>query len=213
MMKIKMVFMAAALTALASTAASAITIDFGQQNTAQTPSIAMSSGGVSLTISARTVDEDGVTDLGPADVVQFSNPFGSGNGLGVVSQPNDTNQYIDGGNDNLNDLLLLTFTAPIKMTAIAFSGADIHPTGGPDFVELFVDGVSMGNMAIGLSGLLSLPDWVGTSFGFAALNSTDEFLVRGVQVTPVPIPAAGLLFAGGIAGIAALGRRKQLTAR
>jgi hypothetical protein len=208
--RLKAILTAGALTTIASTSASAVTIDFGLQNTGPTSSISMTQSGISLTISARTIDEDS-SDLDTASVVQYNDPSTNSGGLGVISQPTDSNQMIDGGNNNLNDLLLLTFSSAVRITGIAFAGVDTHPTGGPDIANFTIDGSSAGNAAIDTSGFPAFlaVNWVGTTFGISALGTTDEFLIRAIQVTPVPVPAAGILFASGIAGIAALSRKKK----
>ncbi len=207
------VLVAGALTAMTSIPASAVTIEFGANSIAAAPTIAVNSGGYSLTVSAKTVDNDGV-DLGTgANVVQWMSDGPNDGGLGVISKPFDSNSYIDGGNADLNDLLILTFTTAVRIVGISFGGIDVHPTGGPDMAHFSVDGVDVGGSSgvaldtAGFPGFLAV-NWVGTSFGISALGTTDEFLVRAIQVTPVPVPAAGLLFLSGIGGIAALGRRK-----
>jgi hypothetical protein len=221
MKKIKMLMASAALSAVTATAASAVVIDFGLvTNEPGLPAITISEGGFTLTATAQGLDSAN-NNLGDTNaLVSQSGPGANGpndGGLGV-RQAGDTNQSVDGaingaaGKDGFKDLLLLTFTRAVKITRISFSRVENHPTLGPDVAQIFIDGSQTGSFDIssfGWPAFMATGGWVGTSFGIAAFGRNDEFKIRAIDVTPVPVPPAALLLATGVAGIGALARRKN----
>jgi hypothetical protein len=214
MTKMKMLLASAAVMAISATAASAVTIDFGMQGTVEpgSSSIDVSGGGYVITATAKGVMAGGgtVNSL----VTRTGSPINGPNqgGLGVKS-PNDTNQSIDGGinvKGPYKDILYLTFNKAVKITKIYFSLVE-NDRFGPDHSNIGVDGVGVGNFDISGAGwpaFLATGGWVGTVFSFGALGQNDDYKLRGVEVTPIPVPPAALLLATGVAGIGALGRRK-----
>ncbi len=207
MKTIKSTALALALTTMTATTASAVVIDFGAVSHSTANSITISQGGYTVTATAVGINGVG-TVLANSQVIRTKNTNPNEGGLGVVSQ-NDTNHEIDGGVTPLSiykDMLLLTFTTAVKIAKISFSRVD-----GNDDATFTVDGNAMGTMA--LSGF----DWpnylsvgfTGTVFGISALQQNDNFKIRSIQVTPIPLPPAVLLLASGIAGICGLSRRKR----
>jgi hypothetical protein len=222
MKKIKMLLASAALSAVTATAASAVVIDFGlATNEPGLPAITLNEGGFTVTATAQGLNRNNVNVGSTGALVSQSGPGANGpndGGLGV-RQVGDTNQSVDGaingdaGSDGFKDLLLLTFTKKVKITRISFSRVENSPKFGPDMASIFVDGLSIGPgmdiSSFGWPAFMATGGWVGTSFGIAALGRTDDFKIRAIDVTPVPVPPAALLLATGVAGIGALARRKN----
>jgi hypothetical protein len=169
----------------------------GNPDVLSTPQTYTSVGGQGLTASAVT----GVhNDLQPN--------FG---GLGVgpdSSNPGITDQI------DVGELLTITFASPVTLTGVATLFDNPHSPFGPGFPDntnitgantFLLDGIvttlSAANMA-----MLSI---TGTVFTFAAIAGQPSFYVGGLIFNPVPIPGAAWLFASGIAGIAALTRRRR----
>ncbi len=219
MNKFKMLLASAALTAISATAASAVVMDFGlATNEPGLPAITINQGGFTVTATAKGVDAAGnIVDSGA--IVSQSGPGANGpndGGFGV-RQTVDSNQSIDGAiggstNNGFRDLLILTFTKAVKITGISFSRVENHPTLGPDNASIIVDGVSVGTFDIssyGWPAFLATGGWVGKTFGIWAPGRNDQFKLRAIDVTPVPVPPAALLLATGVAGIGAIARRKN----
>lgn len=213
MTKLKMLMASAAVLAISATAASAVVIDFGMQGTVEpgSASIDVSGGGYVINATGMGVDAGGNTVA--SLVTRTGSPINGPNqgGLGVKS-PNDTNQSIDGGinaSGPYKDMLFLTFNKAVKITKIFFSLVE-NDRFGPDHATIGVDGVLVGNFDISGAGWPAFlaVNLTGTVFKFGALGQNDEYKLRGVEVTPIPVPPALLLLATGIAGIGALGRRK-----
>jgi hypothetical protein len=213
MSNIKMLLAAVAFSAISASAASAVVIDFGMQGTVEPgmTSVDVSGGGYTITATAKGVMAGGGTV--DSIVTRTGSPINGPNqgGLGVKS-PNDTNQSIDGGinvKGPYKDILFLTFNKAVKITKVFFSLVE-NDRFGADHANIGVDGVNVGNFDISGAGwpaflAVSLK---GTVFSFGALGQNDDYKLRGVEVTPIPVPPAALLLATAVAGIGSLARRK-----
>lgn len=212
---LKMLLATVALSAIAATAASAVVIDFGMQGTVEPgdPAIDVSGGGFTVTATGFGLDAGG--NVVESLVTRTGSPINGPNqgGLGVKS-PNDTNQSIDGGINAVGpfkDILLLTFNTSVKITKIFFSLVE-NDRFGPDRASIGADGVDLGNFDIsgaGFPAFLIVAGMTGSVFTFSALGQNDDFKLRGIEVTPIPLPPAILLLASGLAGIGALARRRR----
>ena len=99
---------------------------------------------------------------------------------------------------------------------------------GTEFALLSVDGQSAGSFAAGQFnpgqgntnpgyGAFTGLSLVGRSFTFSVASTNDllnandrpDYALAGVDVAPVPVPAAGLMLLGGLGGMAALRRRRR----
>jgi hypothetical protein len=207
---------AAALFALATSPSSAVVIDFGAHTVLLSNSIVINEGGYTITATGKGTDALG-NPVNNAKVIRIGPPVNGPNrgGLGVFSA-DDTNLLIDGGISllrptNVKDLLLLTFTKAVKIVGLSF-GLVENDRFGPDRAKITVDGASMGNLDISTFGyptFLATGGWVGTTFGFSALGQNDEFLLRAISVTPIPLPPAALLLATSAIAMGALKRRRD----
>jgi hypothetical protein len=162
----------------------------GATDVISTPQSFTSVGGQGLTATAVTAVWN---DLTP--------PFG---GLGVQGSPTDTSDQIDPG-----ELLTIHFSVPVTLTGVATLFDPNHTpfgSGSPLTGSFLLNGVATtfasANMAMLLLGPL-------TDFTFGAIAGQPTYYVSGLIFNPVPIPGAAWLFASGIAGIAALTRRRR----
>jgi hypothetical protein len=196
----------AAAAIITASSASAVVMDFGAATAAATSIIVVNQNGYSVSATAKGVDAAGLMASDNALVKQTGFTSDNEGGFGVVTA-NDTNHEIDGGVTGSNihkDMLLLTFASPVKITGISFSRVDAD-----DDVILSVDGAIVETLRI-LTGWPNFhtTSYIGTTFGFAALGQDDNFKLRAIEVTPIPLPPAFLAFATSLFGFLAV-RRKQ----
>ncbi len=212
MKTLKMLLAASSLVLASATAASAValTYDFGTATTSPTSSIGFTVGGINFTATANAITSTGAY-IEPAKVGQTGDLRPNEGGLGVVSR-DDSNHEIDGGTSiGLRDLLLLTFDRPVKIIRATFARVDSKFNGDDAF--LTIDGTKIDSD--GLKDLVvSHPSFLtlmknGTVFGFGAIAQDDDFKLRSITVTPIPLPPAALLLLSGLAGIGAIARRRK----
>ena len=123
-------------------------------------------------------------------------------GLGVKSVPGDS-RFVDGV--DFNDILNLTFSKKVKISSVLFSEVET----GDDF-GFSIDGGAGSHLAIPLlTHLYTFAGQIGKTFGFRADDFNDDFRVKSITVSAVPLPPALLLFASGLLGIGLLGRRRN----
>jgi hypothetical protein len=217
----KSVKMLLAATALVATAASAnaVQIDFGdfvtQTGLRDAASLSYSAGG--YTVTATATETSGINSpTGVAAIVRAQGSCGTATcgtpganegGLGIVSS-NDSNQSIESA--GVGEMLLLTFNTAVRITGISFSRVSSDQF-GPDTAYFTVDGKLAGQADVDAYGWPAfLPtDFVGTVLGLGAVGNNDEFKVRAVEISPVPVPPALVLLASGLAGLGALARRRN----
>lgn len=190
-----------ASTALAvgiTTSAHAVTFDFSAPlpvtfNT----SIGFSQDGTSFTVSAFSRSGLGIFQ---SDVAQ--GPLG----LGVGGSVFDLNPFVDGGNGffGLDDFLVFDFDRDTVLES-ALLQALIG-----DY-DVFVDTGSGLNRIIneGTSNPIVFAGLVVSQLVIGADSTGDSFAVRELSATAVPLPATGLLLIGGLAGFAAVRRRRH----
>ncbi|MHA6262140.1 VPLPA-CTERM sorting domain-containing protein [Arenibacterium sp. CAU 1754] len=187
----------------------------------QSSSHAFSSAGVNLTVSGYN-HTNGV--LG--DQITVGNWF---KGLSATSVNDDTH-LVDGSGPD--EMLLFSFDREVTVEAIWFSYYDE----GDDFdlatytgtgldtllsdisisATYSSDGVFDGTKQdSGRAILTAGQKFLSDVFGIGADHSSDNFKIKKIMVSyddsisPVPLPAGGLLLVGGLAGLAALRRKKR----
>ena len=136
-------------------------------------------------------------------------------GLGVDSDISgggqDSDNQVDGSGDN--DVLVFSFGSAVQLISVTFS----HFSGNDDF-SYFFDGDGNGNLDFDLiAGNLDTGGstytfggtYVGTLFGIGAIGSNDEYRVKSINVSAVPLPAALPLFGAALLGMGFLARRRK----
>lgn len=160
------------------------------------PSITFNAGGLSVVATGQV----GNVSATKPTVVR---PTNSG-GLGVVSYPGDS-PIVDG--TVVKDLLNLVFSQKVKIFSAVFTEIET----GDDF-GFFIDNSYNGKLNIPvITKLYTFAMQQGTKFGFGSIDGNDDFKLKSVSVSPVPLPPALLLFASGLFGIGLLGRRRNKT--
>ncbi len=199
----------AALSICVASGASAAVIDF---TSAATGTSGMADG-ISWTMSATPVQGNNTQLYDGAGV-----PVG---GLGLAFERDGAGV----GNDEISfgETLTITFSAPVKFMAFAFldlfknaRNAAIGEVGvmtinGVDYTATY-DPLAPGGYAESF-----LPKGIiASSATFTVRKSNDKVgladgAVAGLQfdALPIPVPASGLMLLGGVAGMAALRRRKR----
>lgn len=208
-----LVVASAAFAALAvgSAQATPITFDFSLANVPAgpggsligVPSINYSVGGLSLVASAAVGK---VSATKPS----ASRPTNSG-GLGVISVPGDS-PIVDGS--GIKDLLNLVFSKKVRIYKAVFTEIEDppNPGAGADDFGLFLDNVFTGKLNVPIiTHLFTFSGQEGTKIGFGSIDGNDDFKLKSITVSAVPLPPALLLFASGLFGIGLLGRRRNKT--
>jgi len=143
----------------------------------------------------------GITASAVTGVHNDLQPNFGGLGVGPDSSIPGITDQIDVG-----ELLTIHFSSPVTLTGVATLFDPAHapfPSGDPLSSSFLLNGVATTFNAANMA-LLSL---VGTDFTFQAIAGNPSFYVSGL--TWVPLPGAAWLFGSGVAGIAALTRRRR----
>ena len=158
-------------------------------------------------ISTPQTFSGGITASAVTAVYNDLSPNFAGLGVQTVGNPGDTDQI------DVGELLTIHFNSAVKLTGVATLFDANHTPFGPGFPDnsitdantFLLNGVSttFGNANMALLAL------TGTDFTFAAIAGQPSFYLSGLTFSAVPIPGAVWLFASGIAGIAALTRRRR----
>ncbi|MCK8465081.1 VPLPA-CTERM sorting domain-containing protein [Aliiroseovarius sp. S1339] len=122
----------------------------------------------------------------------------TGGGLGVSGWGDNTAQ-LDGF---LDEAITFTFDKAVRLVSVTFSYFR-----GSDDADIYVNGSKVANESS------SNPYYFGnveaSSFTIAADGYYDRFRIKSFTVAPVPLPAAGFLLLGGLAGLGALSRKRK----
>lgn len=150
----------------------------------------------------------------------------SGTGLSF-----ETDGYGVGRNDDeitttpmRQEWIEITFSAPVLINAVYFLDLFVSPdhssrevgqasvNGGSPLISLAATDI-VGTGAPGFVAATFAPVYA-TVVRFTMLSSNDSFgyadgALAGIGIAPVPVPAAGVMLLGGLAGLAALRRRRK----
>ncbi|SEW37220.1 VPLPA-CTERM protein sorting domain-containing protein [Aliiroseovarius sediminilitoris] len=122
-------------------------------------------------------------------------------GLGVTGFL-DSNSQLDG---LVDEAITFTFDRAVRLVSVTFSYFS-----GSDDADIYVNGVKVADESNSNPYYFGKP--VATSFTVAADGIFDNFRIKSFKVAPVPLPAAGFLLLGGLAGLGALSRKRKKAA-
>jgi len=188
---------------LSCTTAFAVTFNFAGPNIVA-PSHTFTNGSVSVETTAGTFSPAGV--ITPGGVVgRYAG------GLGATTHSGDSHQ-VDGA--NRNDIILFDFNQTVTLESVTFSLVDSN-----DEFSFFFDtepdgvlnpisyNVDIPGSGVGTYNFVST--WTAGMFGIGAWDSSDNFKIKSLTVSVVPLPATLPLYAAGLALLAFFGRRKK----
>jgi hypothetical protein len=188
--------LAAATLAIVGGSASAATINFTGSSSGS-PSKSFTVSGITAVATAFRA--------GPMGILQFAgNVTQNGSGLGVASFP-DTSGDIDGF--GLNDFLVLTFDQLVNFSIATFGAVDDN-----DDWDVFVDNGSGSFLQVAFDSPVNpfdFNDGIVKRIAFGADGATDNFRLTSVEVSAVPLPAAGWLLLAGVGGLVVLRRKRK----
>jgi hypothetical protein len=199
--------LAAASLALVSMvgAASATTVIDLSGSTSASPSFSYTEDGITVTATGER--RDGVVFCGFIPCGTFFQPetvTRNGDGLGVDGGLLD-DALLDG---QIDERLTFSFDQAVRLISVTFTLFS-----GNDAYNVLVDfGSGLTPVASGsqTNPFVFAPNTVGTTLRIAVDGNASEFRVSSITVAAVPLPAGGLLLLGGLAGLAALRRRRNL---
>ncbi|WP_025898652.1 VPLPA-CTERM sorting domain-containing protein [Sneathiella glossodoripedis] len=139
-------------------------------------------------------------------IPSFPDIHQDGNGLGITSHRWDDGEVDGYGAD---ETIKLTFSTSVMLESILFGDVGFN-----DHFRYRVEGGSWVTRDISGSGNngyfdFALPGILGTVLEIGAEYWNDDFMVRGVKVSAVPLPPAVLLFGAALAGLGWFRRRKM----
>lgn len=203
-------FMAAASTA------SAYVIDFTDASTGTSGSLFQGSVSWQLTSSGILNNSQAFDGT--------SAPTGTGlsferDGYGVGRNDDEITTSAKG-----QEWIEITFSAPVLINAVYFLDLFVAPD--QSSYEVGQASINGGNPVVSLAATeiarTGAPGFVAANFApiyasvirFTILSSNDSFgyadgALAGIGIAPVPVPAAGVLLLGGLAGLGALRRRRK----
>lgn len=227
---IKSVFLAAGLTLAGAVSAQAATVSFDLtegNGTESGDSLVFDSLGLSLTTTAYFLNDDGSFGA-QFDLTQTAD------GLGVDSGQNRDVDAAD--SQGLDEVIGLSFSQDVSITELTFSFVD-----GSDFAFGVLDGSSVEyyapSITVDASGVYSFDtpaeadlfgvgsdgrnrwgvsnDWDKGGFFLTSVTVEADLplqQLRSASPAPIPLPAGGVLLLTGLGGLAAMRRKRQISA-
>jgi hypothetical protein len=185
-----------ALTAFSAVEAKALPISFDFSTVAHvaTGSLTYTVGGLSVTAAAGS----------PTALVNARVNAGDKNkgGLGVTNSPGD-NGAVDGF--GFSDLLNLVFSHRVKLISARFAEVDKN-----DDYDFYTQAVFQWHRDLPYNFFVNnFGGPVGTKFGFGASESNDDYRLRSITVSPIPLPGSLVMLITGLLGVGTLARRKS----
>ena len=202
--------------AAAASSASAYVIDFTKASTGHSGSLFQ--GSVSWQLTASGILNNSQAFDGT------STPSGTGlsfetDGYGVGRNDDEITTSPKG-----QEWIEITFSAPVLINAVYFLDLFVAPD--QSSYEVGQASINGGNPVVSLAASdvarTGAPGFVAANFApiyasvirFTILSSNDSFgyadgALAGIGIAPVPVPAAGVLLLGGLAGLGALRRRRK----
>ncbi|MEM1076074.1 MAG: VPLPA-CTERM sorting domain-containing protein [Pseudomonadota bacterium] len=201
--------------------ATAATFDFTGFSDGITEELTDTVAGITVTVTAGSYlfdglffnpDQDGVFGLDVPDLAVATRDDCAINGFFGCFIPQDAGigvaladvNFL--GDVNATEMLTFTFSQLVSFNSIEFGNVD-----DDDDFDIFVDGVFVapgengiaGNNPFAFSGLR------GTSISIGADALFDDFNIRSLEVSAVPLPAAGWMLIAGMGGLAVAKRRRK----
>ena len=203
--------------AMMGTAASATTVTFETDESADPNFIAVAPGGV----MGVAVDDVGLLDI-------IGRRFSGESGSIALGPQEDINQNVEGlgvRNSRLdnsdvdgfvrNDIIVFTFDRNVRLSNVIFENVSNNddfvfyvPGNMPNAVDFDIVN-PIPNDTDGDEGIFDFGNQVVSTFGIGARGRNDDFRISRVEVNAVPLPASALLLLAGVGGLAAMRRKKS----
>lgn len=204
---------------LLSLSAHAVTFDFhqwllanGERGFNNSAPFTLTEGGVTLTAAAFELPS------GAASHVYLDGRFnGSLGGMGVCSVLTSKAQCNPSSDDNISvdgvstEALLWTFSQPVTRTTLALRDADHRLYANRPLLYSTDFSVWTPATTDALGYLALLGDATSSLLAFKPAGSGygHQFYLERVELSPVPLPSASLLFGAGLVGLTAVARRRR----
>lgn len=218
------VVLALFLSLLAAGFASAATVSFSGSTIRPVSEIDFTgSDGLTITASGMRANESGEFRR-DALVGRYGGGLGVCSGRSTDSGSGCGRDYYQVDGNGANEMALLDFgSAVVRITEIVFTALvynddfDFALYGGStaDTLAFFDDARPNADTRGYVRSYRFTTDYIGSLFGIGADHWSDEFLIRSVSyenLSPVPLPAGGLLLLTALAGLGVARRRKAVAA-